>query len=91
MQVPGGNWTGINPLAEEFLINDYIKDGSHVRLWVRAIDVMGNTAIDFADVHIDNTQPRAANEKIVKNVANGTFLYTSRYNTSTFIICSINT
>jgi len=45
---------------------------------VRGIDVMGNEAVDFAEVHIDNTPPRAANGEISKNVADGDHTYSTR-------------
>ena len=77
IQIPDGNWTKL-ALTEQYELFDYINDGSQVRLWVRAIDVMGNEAVDFADVYIDNTPPRAANGEITASVADGSYTYTTQ-------------
>ena len=33
------------------------SDGDSVRVWVKAYDVMGNTAVDSALVHVDSSPP----------------------------------
>lgn len=77
-QIPNVNWT-ILPLRENYTISEYIKDGSQVRLWVRATDVMGNVAVDYTEVYIDNTPPRVAGGQWIPNTPGGIYTYTARY------------
>ena len=65
-------------LTERYETSADLRDGSIVRLWVRATDIMNNTKADYTEVHIDNTPPRYADPKLQKNIENGTFTYTSR-------------
>jgi hypothetical protein len=65
-------------LVERYEIKEDLDDGSHVRLWVRATDVLNNTLADYTEVHIDNTGPRVASEQIQLNVDSGMFTYNSR-------------
>ncbi|XP_052280020.1 uncharacterized protein LOC127877806 [Dreissena polymorpha] len=76
-QIPASGWTEI-PLTEQYTFSEVIADGSHVRLWVRATDIMNNTLADYTEVHIDNSPPRVSNSMIQQNVINGTFVYTTR-------------
>jgi len=81
LKIPAGNWTDVQ-LDQQYTIHGYRKDGDHVRLWVRATDVMNNTAVDYTDVRIDNTYPRAANGRVEMNVVNGSYSYSTRYTCS---------
>ncbi|XP_052278483.1 LOW QUALITY PROTEIN: uncharacterized protein LOC127876968 [Dreissena polymorpha] len=76
-QIPTFGWTEI-PLTEQYTFSEVIADGSHVRLWVRATDIMNNTQPDYTEVHIDNSPPRVSNSMIKTNVVNGSFVYTTR-------------
>ncbi|XP_053373157.1 uncharacterized protein LOC123531756 [Mercenaria mercenaria] len=76
-EVPVTGWVS-HPLIEQYEIMEDLADGSHVRLWVRATDVMNNTLADYTEVHIDNTPPRLADTKLQKNIINGSYTYTSR-------------
>ncbi|WAR10285.1 hypothetical protein MAR_035361, partial [Mya arenaria] len=76
-QIPASNWKPI-PLEESYVITEQLDDGSHVRVWLRATDAMNNMAVDYTEVHIDNTPPRVSDEYLEKNVENGTYTYTSR-------------
>ncbi|XP_053391930.1 uncharacterized protein LOC123531686 [Mercenaria mercenaria] len=75
--VPVDGWVS-HPLIEKYELMEDLSDGSHVRLWVRATDVMNNTLADYTEVHIDNTPPRLADTKLHKNIVNGTYTYSSR-------------
>ncbi|WAR10289.1 hypothetical protein MAR_035365, partial [Mya arenaria] len=66
------------PLEESYVIFEKLNDGSHVRVWLRATDVMNNTAVDYTEVHIDNTPPRFLDEHLEMNIKNGTYTYASR-------------
>jgi hypothetical protein len=77
IQVPKTGWSQ-HLLKEQYETSESLADGSHVRLWVRATDIMNNTATDYTEVHIDNTSPRVADERIFTNVKNGTYTYTTR-------------
>ncbi|XP_052278482.1 uncharacterized protein LOC127876967 isoform X2 [Dreissena polymorpha] len=74
---PTSGWTEI-PLTENYNFSEIIADGSHVRLWVRATDIMNNTLADYTEVHIDNSPPRVSNSEIQHNALNGSFPYTTR-------------
>jgi hypothetical protein len=80
-QEPTTGWIP-NALSESFEINELLSDGSHVRVWVRATDIMNNTLADYTEVHIDNTPPRVANDHLHVNIVNGTYEHTSRYCTN---------
>ncbi|WAR10657.1 FGFR1-like protein [Mya arenaria] len=76
-QIPVSKWEQI-PLEESYVILEHLDDGSHVRIWLRATDVMNNTAVDYTEVHVDNTPPRFSDQRLETNVINGTYTYTSR-------------
>ncbi|XP_053391927.1 uncharacterized protein LOC123531687 [Mercenaria mercenaria] len=76
-QVPKTGWI-LHELTEEYEMREQLDDGSHVRLWVRATDIMNHTLADYTEVHIDNTPPRVANVKVEENIVNGTYKHTSR-------------
>jgi hypothetical protein len=78
LKVPTSGWTPLG-LTERYETSESLSDGSHVRLWVRATDIMNNTRADYTEVHIDNTPPRVADTKLWINVENGSYTYTSRY------------
>lgn len=65
-------------LTEKYDIWEKLDDGSHVRLWVRATDIMNNTLADYTEVHIDNTPPRLDKVDWKMNIQNGTYVHTSR-------------
>ncbi|WAR10294.1 hypothetical protein MAR_035370 [Mya arenaria] len=75
------NWEHI-PLEESYVITEQLDDGSHVRVWLRATDAMNNTAVDYTEVHVDNTPPRLSDQRLQENVKNGTYTYTSRLQAS---------
>ncbi|XP_052813767.1 uncharacterized protein LOC128240857 [Mya arenaria] len=76
-QIPAVKWEPL-PLEESYVILEHLDDGSHVRIWLRATDVMNNTAVDYTEVHVDNTPPRFSDQHLETNVINGTYTYTSR-------------
>ncbi|WAR10291.1 FGFR2-like protein [Mya arenaria] len=76
-QIPVSKWEHI-PLEESYVILEQLNDGSHVRVWLRATDVMNKTAVDYTEVHVDNTPPRISHQQLMENVINGTYTYTSR-------------
>ncbi|XP_052812776.1 uncharacterized protein LOC128240261 isoform X2 [Mya arenaria] len=76
-QIPLLNWEHI-PLEESYVITEQLDDGSHVRIWLRATDAMNKTAVDYTEVHVDNTPPRLSDQRLQENVTNGTYTYTSR-------------
>ncbi|WAR10652.1 hypothetical protein MAR_035728, partial [Mya arenaria] len=76
-QIPAVKWEPL-PLEESYVILEHLDDGSHVRIWLRATDVMNNTAVDYTEVHVDNTPPRFSDQRLETNVINGTYTYTSR-------------
>ncbi|XP_052782551.1 uncharacterized protein LOC128218858 [Mya arenaria] len=76
-EIPKTPWTNL-PLEENYVVTESLDDGSHVRVWLRATDIMNNTAVDYTEVHVDNTPPRFSNERLEENIRNGTFTYTSK-------------
>jgi hypothetical protein len=82
--VPQSGWIK-HDLSEKYEINE-LDDGSHVRLWVRATDIMNHTLVDNTEVHIDNTPPVVASDHLHTNIVNGTYTHTSRY----FLSYSVN-
>jgi hypothetical protein len=66
-------------LTERYEFWEKLDDGSHIRLWVRATDIMNNSVADYTEVHIDNTPPRFDRVEWKKNIKNGTYVHTSRY------------
>ncbi|WAR10301.1 hypothetical protein MAR_035377, partial [Mya arenaria] len=75
-QIPVSKWEPI-PLEESYVILEHLTDGSHVRVWLRATDIMNNTAVDYTEVHVDNTPPRFSDQSIEENIMNGTYTYAS--------------
>ncbi|XP_052812774.1 uncharacterized protein LOC128240260 isoform X2 [Mya arenaria] len=76
-EIPVSKWEKL-PLEESYVIMEHLNDGSHVRIWLRATDVMNNTAVDYTEVHIDNSPPRISDQQLKENIINGTYTYTSR-------------
>ncbi|XP_052812777.1 uncharacterized protein LOC128240263 [Mya arenaria] len=76
-QIPVSKWEQI-PLEESYVFWEQLDDGNHVRVWLRATDVMNNTAVDYTEVHFDNTPPRISDELLEENVQMGTYTFTSR-------------
>ncbi|XP_053373171.1 uncharacterized protein LOC128546533 [Mercenaria mercenaria] len=76
-EVPKTGWIP-HDLTENYEMIETLDDGSHIRLWVRATDIMNHTLADYTEVHIDNTQPRVAGENLEENIVNGTYTHTSR-------------
>ncbi|XP_052812485.1 uncharacterized protein LOC128240040 [Mya arenaria] len=76
-KIPVTEWEPL-PLEESYVISEHLDDGSQVRIWLRATDVMNNTAVDYTEVHVDNTPPRISDQRLEKNIINGTYSHTSR-------------
>ncbi|XP_053373169.1 uncharacterized protein LOC123532025 [Mercenaria mercenaria] len=76
-EVPKKGWIP-HDLTEKYELTETLDDGSYIRFWVRATDIMNHTLADYTEVHIDNTPPRVAKENLEENIVNGTYTHTSR-------------
>ncbi|XP_078696223.1 uncharacterized protein LOC144924666 [Branchiostoma floridae x Branchiostoma belcheri] len=56
--VPPGNWEDVTDvMTEEHDLDIAREDGDTVRVWIRAIDVMGNIAVENVTIHVDSSPP----------------------------------
>lgn len=82
---PTSGWETITPFQEKTSFTEKLADGSRVRVWVRATDVMGNIKTDSTLVTFDGTPPKlskpgtpGSDHRFAPNVPNASFNYTSR-------------
>ncbi|XP_060601820.1 uncharacterized protein LOC132755046 [Ruditapes philippinarum] len=54
---PKSTWKNLEPFQEKTSFQLKLQEGSRVRVWVRATDVMGNIKTDSTLVRFDNTEP----------------------------------
>lgn len=55
--LPTSNWQNIVPLGQTKTISKNVNGGSCLMLWVRAYDIVNNTAVDGVTVCFDSTGP----------------------------------
>ncbi|XP_053393450.1 uncharacterized protein LOC123562440 isoform X2 [Mercenaria mercenaria] len=80
---PKVGWTTVSPLEEQTSFTSKLDDGSRMRVWVRATDVMGNIKTDSTIVTVDGSNPKISKQlgddhKFEANVKHATYNYTSR-------------
>ena len=81
---PTSGWQVLNPLKEESSVEIALVDGNSLRVWVRAIDIMGNNKTDSTYVQIDGSVPfiSSANNSdhgLELNVPSGEYKHSTRY------------
>lgn len=79
-QVPSVGWeNAMNYLAEQASLNIPRLDGDSIRIWVKAYDVLDNSATDSILVHVDSSPPVIETPAFQKNMENGSYPFTSKY------------
>ncbi|KAK3603157.1 hypothetical protein CHS0354_042990 [Potamilus streckersoni] len=82
LNLPNDTWKAVSPLAENFTFQESLFDVTKLKVWVRAYDVMGNSAYDFAELKMDGTPPVLGTPDFKTNIQNGTYKYCSRGHTN---------
>ncbi|XP_053393446.1 uncharacterized protein LOC123564849 [Mercenaria mercenaria] len=83
---PISDWVVVTPFKEETSFTEKLRDGSRVRVWIRATDAMGNTKTNSTFMRLDRSPPEISrapslgvDHKFIANVPDATtFNYTSR-------------
>ncbi|XP_060583179.1 uncharacterized protein LOC132739481 isoform X2 [Ruditapes philippinarum] len=79
---PKSTWKILYPFQEKTSIQLKLQEGSRVRVWVRATDVMGNVKTDSTLVRFDNTEPtistRGDGHMFEPNIESTKFNFSSR-------------
>ncbi|XP_053381408.1 uncharacterized protein LOC128549125 isoform X2 [Mercenaria mercenaria] len=82
---PTSGWEVVTPFQEKTSFTEKLADGSRIRIWIRATDVMGNIKADSTLMRVDATPPKiskagtvGADHAFTSNVQNATYNYTSR-------------
>ena len=68
----------LEPEAESHVFPANTSDGYSMRIWVRALDIMGNQRDDELLLHFDSSPPVILNVTMERNIDNGTFPFSSR-------------